>query len=148
MDTNTTSHMYGVMLLNQKHLRMQMMVQVHTSKLQTFVFYLGWNAHGPCLSHLSLIWPKGLMMKYKDWDLWKAVVAKSLSKSFEMLMYLSQAVNWSEWTSSPVFFASLFCDKEEMSAIHLEAPFHCSSVMVVQWLLLFQKQARGLHLTA
>lgn len=38
---NNTFHTRGVMNVNQKHLRMQMMVQVHTSKQHAFVFHLG-----------------------------------------------------------------------------------------------------------
>lgn len=37
----TTFHMHVVMNINQKHLRMQMMVQVHTSKLHVFVLNVG-----------------------------------------------------------------------------------------------------------
>lgn len=81
---NNIFHTHSVMNVNQKHLKMQMVLQVHTSKLHAFVFYLRWKAQGPCLSHLAFICPHGpMMMKLKT------LVAKSFSKSFEMLKYLS-----------------------------------------------------------
>lgn len=121
MYANNTFHTYGVMNVNQKHLRMQMMEQVHTSKQHAFVFHLGWNAWGTCSSHLAFIWQK---------DRWwtKKKRQKRCWKSFEMLKYLSYAVNWSEWISSLVCFASLSCDKE-VSEIHLNL-WHRSLLLI------------------
>lgn len=62
---DNTFHTHRVMNVNQKHLRMLMMVQVHTSKLCAFVFNLRWTARGPCTSHCAFIWPKGPMMKFQ-----------------------------------------------------------------------------------